>query len=81
MEKVDSDGVWTNNGAHYLLNRHCNINKVMLLLLGRVLHMLLVTKEYYLQLGIIEERKKGRPGFKDQKKRFRKISRVIQELY
>lgn len=31
VEEVDSDEVWTNN---YLLNRHHNINKVMLLLLG-----------------------------------------------
>lgn len=34
--------------------------------------MHLVTKEHYLQLGIIKERKKGRPGIKNQKKHFRK---------
>lgn len=34
VEKVYSDGVWANNGAHYFLNRHRNINEVILVLLG-----------------------------------------------
>lgn len=82
VEKVDSDGVQTNNGAHYLLNRHRNINKVILLLLG------CATRAFGHQRALSPARNyQGKKKKKeDQDSRIKKsilenISRVTQELY